>query len=205
MLLGLRAQCRNCGATVRRSTESCSRCGAAWPIKPAKEMLDGPAGAKSAGAVAKLQGLAGLLLLVGIGFGVYSWASQPPTVEEQAKIDSERQIAKSAVDTAVITSRRPEWDEVVVRDARRNAFDLVLYYRYWPAGFSVVERDTKELIRALLHELRLQWPPVKRDSLRIHVFAKIYQRGETGKLLIRDVGTTSYLGTEDLIRYERPK
>jgi hypothetical protein len=203
------AHCRSCGTDVRRTTRYCPQCGAASPAKAADKILDLDPTAGGKGTSFKIperfKQLAGLLLLGCIAFGIFWWANLPLTPEEQAKVEHEQQSAKAAVDAAVAASRKPEWDEVVVRDARRNDFDLFLYYRFWPAGFSVVERDTKELVRALLHELRLQWPPVKRDSLRIHVFARIYQRGETGKLLIHDVGTTSYLGTEDVIRYERPK
>jgi hypothetical protein len=59
-------------------------------------------------------------------------------------------------------------------------------------------------VRAVIKELRLQQPPVRMESVTIDVYAKIYQRGETWKFLVHDVGTTIYNGYEDQIRYKRP-
>lgn len=102
----------------------------------------------------------------------------------------------------------PKWDRVEVQRAKADDYALIIWYKVDPASYGEVERDTKTVGRAMLHQLVTAKAIPSGGSGRIAwvvVRGRMPERGETGKSLTRVFGQSRWNSDDDQFKFERPK
>lgn len=129
--------------------------------------------------------LAAVLLAPNIGF-----AATPAEIAERA---------------AVSVKRSPKWERIEVQRATPADYALIVWYRQMPADHAEVERDTKAVARSVLKQLAALKALPASSTLHLVVRARMPEKGETGKQLVRVFGSSRYNSDSDHLAFERNK
>lgn len=113
--------------------------------------------------------------------------------------------AEIAARAAASVERSAKWDRVEVQRAKADDYALAIWYKRKPANYAEVERDTKALARAVLKTLSAAGQRPAEDRINVFTRGRMAETGETGKLLVRVFGRTSYDYNSDQLAFERNK
>lgn len=149
--------------------------------------------------------------LVFIFFAVVAivWLASPggrsgaPSPQASAAKAVDTQAFADAVSSAVKTS--PKWSGIQVDEASGSDYTLVLLYQAMPSSQLEVERDTKAVMQAALHELVKQGRQPAQEHIFVTVRAHKPEKGATGQGVTRVFGRSVYDYNNDSITYKPEK
>lgn len=112
------------------------------------------------------------------------------------------QQAMAIAHQAISVARQLTWEDVEIKLAAPDSYDMTIIYKSKPKSYATVEADTRLLIRAVLTELKNAG--VLEKLTIITVFTHRNVPGETGKPLVQEFGWASYNSIRDQIEFKRP-
>ena len=99
----------------------------------------------------------------------------------------------------------PKWSGLQVDEASGSNYKLVLIYGEMPTGQAEVERDTRRVAQAALHQLVKQGRKPAQEHIFVTVRAHKPETGATGQSLVRVFGRAVYDYNNDSIQYKAEK
>ncbi|HVL74711.1 MAG TPA: hypothetical protein VM406_01740 [Noviherbaspirillum sp.] len=97
----------------------------------------------------------------------------------------------------------PKWESVEARKVEADYYHVVIWYKRDPSSYGEVERDTKEVARALLREIQSAGAlDEKNYFMVVAVSGRMKEKGETGRDMVRLFGETTYDISKDSLKFK---
>jgi hypothetical protein len=127
-------------------------------------------------------------------------SSAPGTAAASNQGSADWRLAEEAIGSV---TRSADWRDIRIEKAGDRSFRFTLYYARQPAGYAVVEADTKRIARAMLAALVKAGRRPTQEWISVFVWGEQDGlHGETGTNRVRVFGHTHYDWNYDQLEFE---